>query len=238
MVVQTLKSQRWGISVSTRKLYPGIGWGILKSQTAKLLQSIITGLLIAGALWSLYRLWVSPGVGTGFVAAAVLGSLLTWRSLHKPPPPADSGDLSSEKRLDPKQYQTSLRLAFTWNDGQSGSFSDLSIQPEQFIAWCVGAAAGRSLGENHWTGSAGIFTKADYHSFRDELLARGFIRHRGKHPTSGVELTSKGSAMTGEVSRRHHAQSPSRNHLPIPALPGPVFSSPLGGYANEREGER
>jgi hypothetical protein len=51
--------------------------------------------------------------------------------------------------LEPKD--STVRLALTWNNGHAGLFSEMGITRDQFIAWCVGASLGRSLGENHVT---------------------------------------------------------------------------------------
>lgn len=203
----------------------------MKGQTTKLLQSLITGLLLASLAWSLYRFWINPHPFTGFIAVASIGAFVTWLKLSLP-----VRQVLRKAPLHSFESSSPLRLAFSWNGGESGSFSEIPIQRDQFIAWCVGAAAGRSIGENHWTGSTGIFSKAEYHHFRDELIARGFIRSQGKHHAQGFELTAKGLAMTREVSRRHRPiPYPQRSPLfPDPALPKPTH---LSDYANERERE-
>ena len=104
------------------------------------------------------------------------------------------------RRKDSKVYP--LKVSIDWNDGHAGLFSEMGIERDQFIAWCIGAAGGRSLGENHWTGLRGPFSKGEYHQFRDELIQRGLIAQRGKYHSSGFQLTGKGRAVCAEVVRR------------------------------------
>lgn len=102
-----------------------------------------------------------------------------------------------------------VKISIDWDEGRSGLFDDLMITDDLFIEWCCGVAAGKSIGENHWTGSANPFSKGQYHNFIDRLESPlGIIRRAGKGKSSGYTLTGKGRAVTGEILRRYGTPSP------------------------------
>ncbi len=174
-----------------------------------LIQSLITGLLLAHEGMWLYAL--TEGFTKWRLIWLILasGALLTWLILQFPRRQV----LRSSGRV--HAQETSLRLAINWNDGHSGSFNRYGITQKQFVAWFTGAGSGISLGETHWTGEGAHFTKTTYIKFRDALLLDGIIRHREGHYTRGFELTEKGKATCREVIRRFTP----RPHNRLPILP-------------------
>ena len=163
-----------------------------------LLKSVVTGVLLALFTAALYG--VSQGVTLWRMFWLVLSGciLAPWLILMLPRPEKYDGPVI----LNPQEVITPLKLSIDWNDGQAGLFSELGITQDQFIAWCVGVGQGKSLGENHWTGSRGIFSKGEYHIFRDELEQRGLLRQKGRHHAQGFELLAKGEAVVAEVAKR------------------------------------
>jgi hypothetical protein len=125
--------------------------------------------------------------------------------------------------LKPQEVFTPIKLSIDWNDGQAGLFSELGITQDQFIAWCVGVGQGKSLGENHWCGSKGVFSKGEYHIFRDELERRGLLRPKGRHHAQGFALSAKGEAVVTEVTKRFgDNRSPNYPRLDHQALVRPL----------------
>lgn len=125
-----------------------------------------------------------------------------------------------------------LQIALKYNDGKAGDFIGLPVDYERFEAWCAGVDNGRSLGENHWTGTKGIFSKGEYHVLIDTLKVRGIIRLRGRHYSSGYEVTKKGDALIKELARRYNARLSPADRLYNPNWKNPRVS------ASERERER
>lgn len=112
-----------------------------------------------------------------------------------------------------------LSLSIDWDDGHAGLWADLETERDKFICWAIGVANGKSLGENHWTGAAGIFSKSEYHAMRDGLEYYGLIRPAGKHHSQGYALSGKGRAICSEIARRYSAaQSFSPTHPNYPEL--------------------
>lgn len=181
-----------------------------------LIRSLITGLLLAqvgGWLHALTEDITKWKVGFAIFAG---GALITWLILQIPRRQV----LRSPGTV---RRESSLRLAIDWNDGQTGSFSNHKISEQQFISWSIGVDSGISLGETHWTGEGAPFSKSQYILFRDQLLARGFIRKRGDHYTRGFELTEKGAAMCREVVRRYTPHPDQTPHCRADLIP--VFRS-------------
>lgn len=96
----------------------------------------------------------------------------------------------------PIEYQYNIN----YNEGRVQDRLFFGIPEDKFRVWCAGVAAGKSLSEDSWSGSAGIFSRSEYRSMRDELLRRGFIRPRGRFHNLGFVLTSKGEALTNGVA--------------------------------------
>jgi hypothetical protein len=196
------------------------------------LQAIITGVmfaLFAVAGWALYnqvtgwRVFFCALAGGAFIAW--IGAVGRWRSWVD----AVLG-VAKPDRSDDNRYRLNLNLLY--NDGQAGDFLDLPCDYQRLEAWCAGVAGGKSLGENHWTGAHAPFSKGEYHKLLDELVKRGLVRLRGRHYSSGYELTGKGSALAAELARRYNARlSPSERRY----QPG---SSNRRVAASERERER
>lgn len=161
-----------------------------------LLKSFITALLVA--LFA--AAWFIPSIPWKLFFVVLSGiCLVSWLALIVPKP--------EKSKLQPvilkhQETNTPLKVSIDWNEGQAGLFSSMGITRDQFIAWCIGANEGRSLGENHWCGSRGVFSKGEYHAFRDELERRGLLRPKGRHHAQGFELTGKGRAVAAEVARR------------------------------------
>lgn len=180
----------------------------MKRQLINLLQSLITGALIAFPAWALHRFYLQPAPFTGFLTILAISAAIAWLSLSRPRNPDQTGPKTNTPKwlhaytTAPIQKKEKLHLAIDWNEGQAGNFADLDIEKGLFIAWCCGIDAGKSIGEDHWTGSGGAFSKSQYHKFRDELISRGFLRRRGRHHAQGFELTGKGAALCREVARR------------------------------------
>ena len=162
-----------------------------------LLKSIITAVLVA--LFA--AAWFIGSIPWKLFFAVLSGiCLVSWLILIIPKP--EKARLDRQTLVKPQEIITPLKVSIDWNDGQAGLFAEMGIQRDQFIAWCIGAAEGRSLGENHWCGSRGVFSKGEYHAFRDELERRGLLRAKGRHHAQGYELTGKGRALAAEISRR------------------------------------
>lgn len=163
-----------------------------------LLKSAITAVLVALFATS----WFIGSIPWKLFFAVLSGiCLASWLALIIPKPMLDRqtlGKVYPMESQDPKP----LKVSIDWNDGQAGLFAEMGIERDQFIAWCIGASQGRSLGENHWCGSKGVFSKAEYHAFRDELINRGIIKAKGRHHAQGFQLTGKGRAVCAEVARR------------------------------------
>jgi hypothetical protein len=143
------------------------------------------------------------------------GTLIAWLYLLVP-----RRQLQQPTQTKKKAQDTTLSLALNWNDGHTGQWVRANLNEDQFIAWCIGAAAGISLGENHWTGTGAVFPKPQYIRFRDLLLLEGMIRQANERKTGGYELTGKGRAMCKEVARRSalHDKQPTRFAEFIPNL--------------------
>ena len=184
--------------------------------TIPLLKSAVTAVLISLFAAALYG--VSLGVTAWRLFWVVLAgfTMITW--LLQMPDKKILHD-RSESKVFPTMSKP-LKVSIRYNDGQAGLFSEFAIHRDQFIAWCIGADQGRSIGENHWTGAQAIFSKPEYHAFRDELKNRGLIRAKGRHHAQGFELTGKGRALVSEVARRYSPTLPSNGGEPaIQRLP-------------------
>ncbi len=117
----------------------------------------------------------------------------------------------------PQETVSIVKLSIDWDEGRAGLFDDIRIDDETFIAWACGAAQGKSLGENWWTGSHGLFSKGQYHHFISKMIHLGMIRQRGRTYNQGYELTGKGRAVMAEIDRRYggNVKSPSPTGLSL-----------------------
>lgn len=167
-------------------------------------QAIVSGILFAALAVSCWK--VSQGVTAWrlFGAALAVGCFIAWLSALRKINAwgdADHGIVP----LEPETVYPvdTVQLNIVWADGGAGEFTRLGVDLERFAKWCAGISQGRPLGENHWTGANGLFSKGEYHVMRDELEVRGLIRMRGRHSTGGYELTSKGRAVVCELARQY-----------------------------------
>lgn len=172
-----------------------------------IMQAIITGLLfalVAVSTWAAWqnvtgwRLFWLALFGSAFLAwLVILGRLFVWGdALHGIQPKPES--------VTAFQTETSmLHISIDWDNGRQGVFDDIQITDDQFIQWACEVAQGKSLGENHHTGSAGIFSKGQYHQMIDRLSFMGFVRQKSKAITSGYVLTGKGRAVCDELLKRY-----------------------------------
>jgi hypothetical protein len=170
-------------------------------------QAAVSGLLGAFALVSAWMTWQQLTswrlfwlILGGFTFFSWLWILRRWQAWID----ADHGVQAVPDAVEnpARTYQ----LNVTWEGGSAGDYMDLGgVDFERFAQWCAGVADGRSLGENHWTGSRGIFSKGEYHIMRDQLEKFGIVRANGRHHASGYSLTSKGRAVTREIARRYKA---------------------------------
>ncbi len=189
--------------------------------------------IITGVLFSLFAAsWFVAAIPWKLFFIVLSGSaLVSWLAAIRfviKPGLSILDRKSATVALKPQEVFTPLKLSIDWNDGQAGLFSEIGISRDQFIAWCVGVGQGKSLGENHWCGSKGVFSKGEYHIFRDELERRGLLRPKGRHHAQGFELSAKGAAVVTEVARRF-----GDNHSPVyRGLPAVSTYSPLD--ASER----
>lgn len=109
-------------------------------------------------------------------------------------------ELEPTRELEPLQ---AFRLEVDYNGNREGDFLTFNLPPETFYAWCSGVAGGKTLAEDTWCGSRGLFSKSQFHTFRNELLNRGFLRMNGKHHAQGFSLSAKGNALIRGVARTH-----------------------------------
>jgi hypothetical protein len=180
-------------------------------------QAFVSALAIGSTVTSLAILAKAPqplaiggvAAGVGLGAAWLLG-LSWWRERVE--------GLKPEPELVYPAESTQLQLSIDWDEGRAGIFDDLNVTDEMFIQWACEVAQGKSLGENHHTGSAGAFSKGAYHQFVDRLEFHGFVRQKSKARTAGLMLTGKGRAVCREVLRHygaHDGTSPTRQrYLP------------------------
>jgi hypothetical protein len=167
------------------------------------LQACVTGILTAATAGSL-AIVANHDPLTYATLGGSLGMTLSWlyfrhewylRVNPQPLPPIEP------MRSFPLETVVTHQLALTWNEGKAGSW--LGVEDwEKFVDWAISAYQGASLGESHWCGARAPFSKGEYHLMLDKLLEQGIIRTRGKYHAQGYELTAKGRAVCGELSRR------------------------------------
>jgi hypothetical protein len=112
-----------------------------------------------------------------------------------------------------QEYQVetqSVSLALTWDQGKQGEWID-GLDWIKFSTWAVAVFRGTSMGENHWTGSGNLFSKGEYHRMIDILQSKGIVRMKGKHYSSGYELTGKGRALCRGIESQYGA--PTHNDM-------------------------
>jgi len=129
------------------------------------------------------------GLAVGGAAAALVwfGGLVSWRRLAFPEPfyPA----ITRPERIEP------VKVILQDDDGKHTEFIDLPATPDQLIRLATGLLEGATLSEAAWTGSGGIFTRAEFASLRSELIRRGLAAWNNAHaPAQGVTLTRGGQA--------------------------------------------
>lgn len=91
---------------------------------------------------------------------------------------------------------------------------DLPASREQITALAQGLLEpGATLAESRWTGSTGVFTRAEFASLRAELIRRGLaVWNSPRTPARGATLTAPGRAvmrrfasMTGDYTLPHRS---------------------------------
>jgi len=164
-----------------------------------LAQAAITGGLFAALVVAGWELYSEATPMRIFWGALALGAFTTWLgAIGKWRAWIDALLGIKQSEID-EPYE--LRVALSYNDGQAGDFLGLPVDYKRFEQWCAGVAAGGSLGENYWTGNSNLFVKGEYHLLRAELEKRGLVQQRGRHHSSGFELTGKGRALANELAR-------------------------------------
>jgi len=159
------------------------------------LQAIVTGVLIGGLGAGLahYAGWKDPaliGLLAGFGAAAFwwMTSVRAWRRAAHPEP-YQPEPTTTRARPEP------VRVEVRQDDGRHVDYIDLPATAEQLITLAQSVLAGGSLSESAWTGSNGIFTRAEFSALRNELIKRGLASwNNPKTPARGVTLTRGGLA--------------------------------------------
>lgn len=180
-----------------------------------LAQSAVTAVLagVLGGALAEYAGWQSPAL-VGCIAGSLAGagwwvsSIVAWRRAAYPAP-IQQITPTSPVRAEP------VRVVISRENG--ADLIDLPASEAQVIALAQGVLSGGSLSEASWTGSGGIFTRAEFSRLRDELIRRGLAVWKNPHtPARGVSLTAPGRA----VMRRFAAMSP----------------TPLSGTVEKRRG--
>lgn len=184
---------------------------VISAVVVPLFQAALTGFLasVAAGTVAILAHWQDPLTTACLVLAVV--TLAAWLIFR-----AEAVDRLHPRpvvKAEPVQVYQSVThtLALSWNDGHTGEW--LGLQDwEKFRDWAIGVSSGQSLGESHWTGRTAPFSKGEYHQMIDRLLERGIIRMRGKYHAQGYELTGKGRAVTGEITRRYGNLPSPTNH--------------------------
>jgi hypothetical protein len=165
-----------------------------------LIQAVVTGTLLSvltGITVTIF--WNERSIEYALVVFAV-SSVLGWFAYR--------ADWSRKPMLEPELTQEfqneTVSLALTWNDGQAGEML-YGVDWVKFSTWAVAVVRGKSMGENHWTGTDAVFRKGEYHRMIDNLLEKGIIRRKGQHHSIGYELTGKGRALCNGIERQRGA---------------------------------
>ncbi len=169
-----------------------------------LAQSAVSGGLMGLTAWGAFT-WAGQeftwgaalAIGAGSSCLAWFGSQNRWQAarefaLYGPPeiPPVEP-----ETPLPALPQIAPLRVELTEDHGRRVKFIDLAGTPEQLKALALGVLNGRGLAVSSWTGSAGIFTRAEFERLRADLIDRGLLRWINNQPNQGAELTPAGRAI-------------------------------------------
>lgn len=185
------------------------------------LQSAVTGFLfavLAGAL----ALWLDVdtrrallfGLAAGGLAAVVTwtSGLRAWRRSAYPEP----------YQPEPTQIRAKaepVRVEIVQDHGRHVDFIDLPATTDQLITLAQSVLAGGSLSEAAWTGSNGLFTRAEFANLRNELIKRGLAAWNNPHtPARGVTLTRGGLAAMRTFAAMGAGDSPTLRKTTIPKV--------------------
>jgi hypothetical protein len=148
-----------------------------------LLKAIITGVLFA-LLGAAFFVGSIPWRVFWLVLVGVC--LVSWLAVIIPKP-------ERLPALEPKE--TTVRLELASDNGRRLQFADLPVGYDTLVIFAQGVINGQSLTEAAWCGNGGIFTRAEFVSLRDALIARKLAAWNNPGcPARGWVLTRSGMA--------------------------------------------
>jgi hypothetical protein len=167
-----------------------------------LAQSLITGVIVgflaySAGLWAgwLNTQYMALTAGIAGAATIWLTSLRRWQraafpELLLPTLPANDDP-------EPEYYEpVGVRVEMASEDSRQLKFIDLPASIDQLVTLAQGLlTGGATLSESQWTGSGGIFTRAEFAALRSEMIRRGLATWNSPGtPARGVSLTPPGRA--------------------------------------------
>ena len=164
-----------------------------------LLQACIIGMLSMLITAAVCKLFENASTSMWMLLAASITASLSWLSsvrwwrerLIDAPAPA----LHQAPPLYKEPEPQSVKITLVESDGRAGSYLELPAPPSKLQALASGLMSGKSFTEAAWTGSGGIFTRAEFVKLRDEMLRRGLLELNSPSTAArGYSLTRGGRA--------------------------------------------
>ena len=111
----------------------------------------------------------------------------------------------------PAPHVTPVRVELVQDNGRHEDWIDLPF-PEKLPELAEGLLSGRSYSLSVWTGTGGLFSRAEFEKIRDVLIGRGLAAWRNPEAKAqGWELTASGRAVMRRLSNR--SPSPTSNRM-------------------------